>query len=72
VIFSAQCWNKLGINWNHQCNRIEAIIQAKDNFQGGLFLEIFIIAAWGYGKSAIILSSNVLGQQELRGEVESL
>jgi hypothetical protein len=48
--FSASCWAILNINWNGGLQRIDKIIEAKSNFQGSIFFEIFTIAAWGIWK----------------------
>jgi hypothetical protein len=48
--FSVSCWDMLNINWNGGLQRIDKIIEAKSNFQGSLFFEIFVIAAWGIWK----------------------
>jgi hypothetical protein len=48
--YTTSCWTMLNITWNIGMNRFDMIGQAKTSFQGSLFFEVFIIAAWGIWK----------------------
>ena len=48
--FSSSCWVKVGIAWNMNRSRIDAIQTARRSFKGELFFEIVGIVAWNIWK----------------------
>ena len=48
--FSSSCWQKVGIVWNLNLSRIEAIQAARRSFNGELFFEFVGIVAWNIWK----------------------
>ena len=55
--FSSSCWVKVGIAWNMNRSRIDAIQTARRSFNGELFLEIMGIVAWNIWKKETTLFS---------------
>jgi hypothetical protein len=44
--FSYECWDYLGISWDHSLLFFDTIQKAKQDFSNNLFMEIFSMAAW--------------------------
>lgn len=53
--FSAECWQKLGICWAAQGDRLQLIEQAKTAWRRPMFMDIFLVAA--SGKNATTITS---------------
>ena len=56
--FATECWTAIGMHWHDSQCRLELIHEGRRSWGVPLFMEIFIIAAWGCGKRGII---NILG-----------
>jgi hypothetical protein len=44
--FSYECWDYLGITWDHDLHFFNTIQKAKEDFSNNLFMKIFSMAAW--------------------------
>jgi hypothetical protein len=44
--FNYECWDYLGINWDHSLQFFDTIWKAKQDSHIGLFMEVFSITAW--------------------------
>lgn len=48
--FSHVCWRILGFNWTQHNDRLKLIELAKKNHNRPMFMDIFLVAAWGLCK----------------------
>ena len=48
--FSRACWEKLGITWPSQGNRLQLLHATKSSWNGPMFMDIFIVASWSLWK----------------------
>lgn len=48
--FACACWSSLGIAWPASVDHFEIMHAGKRAWQGPMFMEVFIVAAWGIWK----------------------
>lgn len=48
--FSALCRGELGLSWNDRGDRLHLLHEAKQTWTRPMFMEVFIVAAWGLWK----------------------
>ena len=48
--FSRRCWDKVGLTWPHDGNRISILHEGKNRWRQPLFMDIFLMASWSIWK----------------------
>lgn len=48
--FSATCWRSLGVHWSTHDHRLQLIEQANEDWEGPMFMDVFLVAAWSLWK----------------------
>lgn len=48
--FSKTCWDKLGIDWPVEGNRLDMMHRGKESWLEPMFMEVFSVGAWGIWK----------------------
>ena len=56
--FSKTCWQKLGVHWQQQGDRLQTLLAAKLAWRKPMFQDIFMTAAWSIWKERIKISSS--------------
>jgi hypothetical protein len=52
-----RCWDLLNIHWDHHLPFFDTIQKTKSEWHLGYFMETFAIAAWEFGRSETVKSS---------------